>query len=171
MKGVFSKLHSAFWYPTTVLTGILAGFMVSHAIMLGRFFNWYILSGNEELLHQTYTVFRLESSPQVPYDIPLFLALLSGVIWTILCFIVKKDRIVALTAGLSTFWVGFIFFASNLGEAEDAVLSNTASAALTQHYLTVNIPVHTLFAAIYLVSFILLLWSARRRKMESRATV
>jgi hypothetical protein len=169
MKPAVLRLRTAFWYSTTVLTGILAGFMVSHAIMLGRFFNWYVESGNGALLRQTYTVFRLESSPQVPYNIPLYLALLSGILWAILCFIAKKDRIVALTAGLSTLWVGVIFYASELREAEEAVLTGTASEALTQHYLAVNIPVHSAFAAIYLVSFVLLLWSARRRGKETRA--
>lgn len=164
MKNLLIKLHSIFWYPTVILTGVLAGFMVSHAIMLGRFFNWYISSGNEELLHRTYTVFRLESSPQVTYDIPLYLALVVGILWTVLSFLIRKDRIVAFIAGLSTLWTGFIFTATGLGEAEDAVLSGMADAAVTRHYLNINLPIHSLFAVIYLVSLFLLLWSGRRAK-------
>src|SRR5689334_1985136 len=39
-----------FWCLTTMLTGVLAGYMVSHSIMLGRFFNWYLETGNTDLL-------------------------------------------------------------------------------------------------------------------------
>ncbi len=166
MKNIVKRLHTIFWYATTILTGVLAGFMVSHAIMLGRFFNWFITSGNEGLLHNTYTAFRLEYSPQVLYNIPLYLALVSGAIWTIVTFVLKKERIVALTAGLSTLWVGFIFYATNLGKAEEAVLTGAADPVLTQHYLSVNIPLHALFAAIYLISFALLLWAGRRAKRQ-----
>ena len=160
------KLHTIFWYPTTILTGILAGYMVSNSIMLCRFFNWYITSGNEALLHQTYTVFRLEHSPQVPYNIPIYVALLVGILWTILSFIIKRDRIVAIIAGLSTLWVGIIFTGISLDEAESAVLSGVANDSVTRHYLNVNVPAHTIFAIIYIVSLFLLLMSGRRAKKQ-----
>jgi hypothetical protein len=156
-KNTLRKLFWVFWCSTTMLTGILAGFLVSHSIMLGRFFQWFIESGNEDLLHQTYTVFRAANNPHVVYNIPLWLAFVSGIIWTVLAFIIRRDRIIAVTAGLSTVWVGTIFFISNLGEAEEAVLTGTADAGLTQLYAAINLPVHTLFAAIYVVSLFLLL--------------
>jgi hypothetical protein len=156
-KNALSKLFWAFWCSTTILTGILAGYMVSHSIMLGRFFNWFIESGNEDLLHQTYTVFREASNAHVVYDIPLYLALVSGIIWVVLAFILRRDRIIAVIAGLSTLWVSNIFFISDLDEAEDAVLTGIADARLTQLYSSLNLPVHTIFAVIYVVSLFLLL--------------
>jgi len=156
-KNTLNKLFWIFWYSTTMLTGILAGSLVSHAIMLGRFFQWFLDSGNETLLHQTYTVFRAASNPHIAYNIPLSLAFVSGIIWTVLAFIVKRDRIIAVTAGLSTVWVSAIFFCSNFAEAEEAVMTATADATLTQLYTTLNLPIHTLFAAMYVVSLFLLL--------------
>ena len=156
-KNTLNKLFWIFWYSTTMLTGILAGFLVSHAIMLGRFFQWFMDSGNENLLRQTYTVFRAASSPHIAYNIPLTLAFFSGIIWTVFAFIAKRDRIIAVTAGLSTVWVSVIFFGTNFGEAEDAVMTATTDAALTQLYTTLNLPLHTLFAAMYVVSLFLLL--------------
>ncbi len=83
-KNFILKLYWVFWCSTTILTGILAGYMVSHSTMLGRFFNWFIESGNVDLLHRTYTVFRKASRPQalydVPYSWPLFQALF-GLHW------------------------------------------------------------------------------------------
>ena len=156
-KNTLRKLFWVFWCSTTILTGILAGFLISHAIMLGRFFQWFMESGNEELLHQTYTVFRAASSPHIAYNIPLYLSFISGIIWTVLAFIARRDRIIAVTAGLSTVWVGAIFFLTDFGEAEEAVLTATADARLTQLYTALNLPLHTLFAAMYIVSLFLLL--------------
>jgi hypothetical protein len=156
-KNTLSKLFWIFWCSTTILTGILAGFLVSHAIMLGRFFQWFLDSGNENLLHQTYTVFRAASNPHIAYNIPLSLGFVIGIIWTVFAFIVKRDRIIAVTAGLSTVWVSAIFFGTNFGEAEVAVMTATADANLTQLYTTLNLPLHTLFAAMYIVSLFLLL--------------
>ena len=157
-KNTLGKLFWIFWCSTTMLTGILAGFLLSHAIMLGRFFQWFLDSGNENLLHQTYTVFRAASSPHIAYNIPLYLAFISGIVWTVFAFIAKRDRIIAVTAGLSTVWVSVIFFGTNFAEAEKAVMTATADAGLTQLYTTLNLPLHTLFAAMYVVSLFLLLF-------------
>ena len=37
------------WFALTMLTGILAGFLLSHSIMLGRYFTWLIESGNSRV--------------------------------------------------------------------------------------------------------------------------
>lgn len=156
-KNILTKLFWVFWCSTTILTGILAGFLISHSIMFGRFFQWFMESGNEDLLHQTYTVFRAASNPHIAYNIPLYLSFISGIIWTVLALMARRDRIIAVTAGLSTVWVGAIFFISGLGEAEEAVLTATADARLTELYAAINLPIHTLFAAMYVVSLFLLL--------------
>ena len=49
-NALLNKLYWIFLCSTIILSGILAGFMISHSIMLGRFFTWYIESGNMELL-------------------------------------------------------------------------------------------------------------------------
>lgn len=120
--------------------------------------------GNEDLLRETFTVFRAQSNANALYYIPLYVAFIIGIIWTIVSFVIKKDRIIALIAGLSTLWVGMIFMISDLDEAEEAVLSSAGNADLTQLFLNINIPIHSTFAAIYLVSFILLLWYGMRAK-------
>ena len=162
-KDLLSKLYWVFWCSTTMLTGILAGFMVSHSIMLARFFNWFIESGNVDLLHQTYTVFRKASSPQNLYNVPLLVALASGAIWAVLALILKRERIIAIIAGLATLWVAIIFKVSDLDEAEEAVLSGIADDRLTQLYVLINVPIHSCFAVIYVVSLFLLLLVALRK--------
>lgn len=145
------------WVATTMLTGVLSGYMVSHSIMLGRFFDWFVESGNLDLLHRTYTVFRAASGAHLTYDIPLYLHLAAGICLVVLAFVVKRHRTIAVLAGLSTWWTGSIFMVLDLDEAEDAVLTGVADPAMTQYYLDINIPVHATFAAIYLCSMALLL--------------
>ena len=169
-KGALNKLYWAFWCVTAALNGVLAGYMVSHSIMLGRFFNWYLESGNENLLRQTYSVFRASSNAYRVYDIPLALHLVVAGAWVLPAFVVRRQRVIAAVAGLATYWVGAIFLATGSGTAEDAVLAGTADAALTQQYLTLNLPIHTTFAVIYVSSLLLmLLVPLRDRTSVSRA--
>lgn len=156
-KNLMKRLFWIFWCSTTILTGILAGFLTSHSIMFGRFLTWCIESGNVDLLHKTYTVFRESSSPQVLYNSFFYLALASGVIWTVLAFLTRRDRIIAIIAGLSTLWVSVVFFGSKFGRAEVEVLSGIADEKMTQLYVALNVPLHTCFAIFYIVSLLLLL--------------
>lgn len=154
---MMKRLFWVSWCAATILTGMLAGFLTSHAIMFGRFQTWFIESGNEDLLRQTYTVFRAASSPHVLYDSFFYLALIAGLVWTLFAFVLKRDRLVAVVAGLSTLWVSVVFFASGFGEAEDAVLTGVADEATTQLFVSLNVPLHTGFAIYYVVSLFLLL--------------
>jgi len=156
-KDIINRLYWIFWCSTTILTGILAGFLISHSIMFGRFFTWFIESGNMDLLRSTYTVFREASSPQILYNRFLLFGLISGAIWTVLAFIKKRDRIIATIAGLSTLWVGVIFKVSNFDYLEEAVMSGIADERTAQLFASLNLPIHTCFAIIYAVSFLLLL--------------
>lgn len=163
-KDNLNKLYWFFWYFTTIITGILAGFMISHAIMLGRFFTWFVESGNMDLLRSSYSVFRQAKSPQVLYNLFLYIGLISGIIWTGLAYIRKKDRVLATIAGLSTLWVATIFRFLNFDYMEEAVVSGVADEKIAQSYASLNVPLHTLFAIIYSVSIILLLKIALKKK-------
>lgn len=159
-KNFINKLYWGFWFSTTILIGIMAGFMISHSLMLGRFFNWFIETGNVDLLRQTFSVFRGTGNFSFFHSLylsPLLLSLISGVIWTVLSLIMKRDGIIAIIAGLSTLWVGIIFIAYKFGTVEDAVVSGIADETTMQLFASINVPIHTSFALIYTISFLLLL--------------
>lgn len=168
-KNVLIKLYWILWCSTTILTGILSGFMISHSINYGRFLHWLVESGKEGLLHQTLTIYRETSSASffmgVYYSF-IWVALLSGIIWVVTAFLLKRERIIAIIAGLSSLWVGIIFSFSGIDAAEEAVHSGIANADMTQLYLSLYMPVHTCFAIIYTASFILLLYVALKEKMR-----
>lgn len=157
--GIIRQIHWVLWFAITILTGILAGFLTSHSVMLGRYFTWLIESGNYQVFIDTFSVFREVTRANVHYNLFLWGSLTIGIIWTILCFIVKKNRIIAIIAGLSSFWVGFVFFASGFSDAEEAVSMGVADEAVRQFFVAWNLPLHTSFAVFYTLCFFLLLLS------------
>lgn len=163
IRDVAQRLFWVSWCAATILTGLMAGFLTSHAIMFGRFQTWFIESGNVDLLHETYTVFRAASSPHILYDSFLYLALIAGIVWAAFAFLLRRDRVIAVIAGLSTFWVGAVFFATGFGTAEDEVMMGIADEATTEMFISLNVPLHTCFAMFYVVSLFLLLLVPLRR--------
>jgi hypothetical protein len=153
------RIHWVLWIAITILTGILAGFLTSHSVMLGRFFTWLIESDNYQVFIDTFSVFREATHANVHYNLFLWASLIIGIIWTIFCFIVKKNRIIGLIAGLSSLWVGCVFFASGFSDAEEAVAMGVADEAVRQFFVSWNIPMHISFAVFYTLCFFLLLLS------------
>jgi hypothetical protein len=161
-RKIIRWIHRVLWFAITMLTGILAGFLTSHSVMLGRYFTWLIESGNYHVFIDTFSVFRQATHAHVHYNLFLWASFVTGITWTIFCFIVKKNRIIALIAGLSTFWVGCVFFASGFSAAEEAVSTGMADETVRQFFVSWNIPMHTSFAAFYTLCFFLLLLSGFR---------
>jgi hypothetical protein len=163
---VFQRIQLVLWFAITILTGILAGFLTSHSVMLGRYFTWLVESGNYSVFTNTFSVFREATHANVHYNLFLWASLIIGIMWTVSCFLVRKNRIIALIAGLSSFWVGFVFFSSGFSNAEEAVAMGVADETVRQFFVSWNIPMHTSFAVFYSFCFLLLLLS---RSNEIRA--
>ena len=51
------RLYWPSWFLAALLTGIVAGFMLGHALILARFLDWLLLSG-VPALSQAYPAFR-----------------------------------------------------------------------------------------------------------------
>ena len=166
-KMIFHRAHQILWYAITMLTGILAGFLTSHSVMLGRYFTWLIESDNYQVFTDTFSVFREATQANVHYNLFLWVSFVIGIIWTILSFIIKKDRLIAFIAGLSSFWVACVFFASGFSEAEEAVAMGIADERIRQFFVSWNIPMHTSFAVFYTICFFLLLLSGCRQVHRS----
>lgn len=156
-RGIIHRIHTLLWFAITILTGGLAGFLTSHSVMLGRYFTWLIESGNYHVFTDTFAPFRQATRANVHYNLFLWASLVIGILWTVTCFLVKRNRIVALVAGLSSFWVGAVFFASGFSEAEEAVSTGVADEAVRQFFVSWNLPMHRSFAVFYTLCFFLLL--------------
>jgi hypothetical protein len=167
-RAALRRVYWILWFALTMITGILSGFLVSHSIMLGRFFTWLIESGNNSVLVDTFSVFRKATRANVHYNLFLWISLAIGVAWTAVCFIIRNTRVTAVVAGLSSFWVGCVFFVSDFAAAEAAVASGTAGEALRQFFVAWNIPMHVSFAIFYSICFFLLLLAGFRTRGSER---
>ncbi len=159
-KDVINKLYWIFWFITTILTGIMSGFMISHSLILGGFFTWCIESGNTDLIRKGFSIYRETDNYPLLYLLyysPILISLISGPIWVILAFLKKRYRIISLIAGLSTYWVCVIFAGTGFNKVEEAVMKGIADDTVRQFFVDFNIPIHTYNAIIYSVSFLLLL--------------
>lgn len=161
---IIHRIQRVLWFAITMLTGILAGFLISHSVMLGRYFTWLIESGNYQVFTDTFSSFRQATHANVHYNAFLWASLVVGVFWTLACFLEKKNRVVALIAGQSSFWVGSVFFASDFAAAEEAVATGVADEAVRQFFVSWNLPMHRSFAAFYTLCFFLLLLVGATRK-------
>ena len=157
-REIVHRIHRYLWFAITMVTGILAGFLTSHSVMLGRYFTWLIESDNYQVFTDSFSVFREATHANVHYNLIFWVSLVIGILWTIFCFILRKDRIIALIAGLSSFWVSCVFFASGFSDAEEAVAMGLADDAVRQFFVSWNLPMHMSFAVFYaLCTFLLLL--------------
>jgi hypothetical protein len=170
-KQIIRRIDRVLWFAITMLTGILAGFLISHSVMLGRYFTWLIESGNYQVFTDTFSVFRQATRANVHYNSFLWASLAVGTVWTIFCFAIKKNRIIAVIAGLSSFWVACVFFASDFSKAEEAVAKGMADEAVRQFFVSWNLPMHTSFAAFYTFCFFLLLLTGFRENSPDSKTV
>lgn len=167
-KAVIGRVYWVLWFALTMITGILAGFLVSHSIMLGRYFTWLIESGNNHVFADTFSVFRETTRANVHYNLFLWVSLSVGLAWTVVCFIIRNTRVTAVFAGLSSFWVGCVFFVSDFAAAEAAVATGTAGEALRKFFVAWNIPMHVSFAIFYSICFFLLLLAGFRARGRER---
>ena len=158
-KSALQKVNVFLWMATSVITGILAGFLTSHAVMLGRYFSWVIDSDNYHIFLQTFPAFRAETHANVFYNSFFWISLAIGLIWVAVCFIRGKHRIISLIAGLSSLWTGIVFFVSGFSDAEAAITSGIADPATQKFFFAWNLPMHTSFAVFYTVCLILLLYT------------
>lgn len=163
------KIYWVLFFLTIITTGMLSGFITSHSVMLGRFFTWCVENNHTEVFSSYFAQFRIETRANVHYNLILWINMIIGILWTITCFINKRSRIVAVIAGISTFWVGSVFFASNFAEMEGAVCSGISDANIQQSFVSLNIPLHISFAVFYTLCFVILLYSAIRERAKDAA--
>jgi len=166
------RIYWFFWLLATIATGILAGFLTSHSIMLGRFFSWILENKYNFFFTDYFKYFRAETHANVYYNLFFWFGLIAGIGYTIMSFIKKKTRLAALIAGMSTFWISVVFFTWDFKIAEEAVSTGVADAATIEKFLAWNLPMHISFACFYTLSFIILLiagFTARTKELKEKA--
>lgn len=153
---MWTRLYWPGWGLATALTAIVAGFMVSHALLLGPFLSWMVASGRGQMLSQTYPVFALtEGRPGLTVFYALCgLQAVAGLVFLTLALVGGRHRLAAAVAGLAgPLWQG-AHFGTGFGRVESAVLRSVTEAApeAAARFVAWNVPLHVFHAAALIVA-------------------
>src|SRR2546427_5312238 len=98
---VTERLYWPSWFLATLLTGIVAGFMLGHALILARFLDWLVLSATPAL-SQAYPAFRRSTgrSGLDAYDVLAGLQVAGTSAFLLVSLVARRHRGAALVAGV-----------------------------------------------------------------------
>ncbi len=155
------RLYWPSWALATAMTGIVAGFMLGHALILGRYLDWMLTSGRARVLAETYPAFRQSAGT---LGIDLFYAVAGLQILAGLCFAivsVKARRRVVLGVAIgvtSVLWL-IVHYASGFGALEAQIHRSTTEVpmAVAGAFVAWNSRIHLFHAATLFVALSALL--------------
>jgi len=147
---VTDRLYWPSWFLATFLTGIVAGFMLGHALILARFLDWLVLSGTLAL-SQAYPSFR-RSTGRSGLDAYYALAGLQVAgtsAFLLVSLAARRHRAAALVAGVAgALWI-VVHYASGFGALEASVLRSASKVPreVASRFVGWNVPIHVFHAA------------------------
>jgi hypothetical protein len=161
------------WLLASVTTGLVAGFMLGHALILGRFLEW-MLAGDPRLLAATYPAFArsVGSTGLTVFYAICGLQVLAALALLALSLGARRHRVGAGLAAIAAVLWPVIHYASGFGAVEAVALRSVTpvSSDVATGFLAWNTPVHGVHAALLLVGLVALLaipLSAGRRDAAS----
>ena len=155
-----TRLFWPVWLLAAVTTGLVAGFMLGHALILGRFLDW-MLTSDPRLLATTYPSFADSAGST---GLTLFYAIcglqiVAAPVLLALAFGARRHRPGAAIAGLTAVLWPILHYASGFGAVEAVALRSATPVTpdVAARFLAWNAPVHTIHAALLVVGLIALL--------------
>ena len=140
------------WVVAVVTTGLVAGFMLSHALLLGRFLDVLLTSGSGVPFGSTYPTFARTAGRS---GLTLFYGLCGVQVVAALAFLAvavgaRGERLAAAIAGIAAVLWPAVHYGSGFGAVEQAVLRSGVEvpAELAARFVTWNAPIHVLHAAV-----------------------
>ena len=145
-----------------LFTGLVAGLMLGHALILAPFLSWMLAIGAPGTLDHTYPVFRATAGA---VGLTVYYLLAGVQVAMALGFLVaavatRRHRAAAAVAGAaSVCWV-IVHYASGFGAVEAQLWRSSAGGAdgVARRFLAWNTPIHFLHAGILTVALLALLW-------------
>ena len=153
------RIYWLTWAVATGTTGIVAGFFLGHALLLGRFVDWLLGSGRANVLASTYPVFR-QGEGKVGFDV--FYAVAALQILAALAFaaasIVARRPSFGIVAGAAAIVWPLVHYGSGFAAIEASVLRTTAATRdVAASFVAWNGPIHFFHVGVLLVGLIALL--------------
>ena len=149
------RLYWPSWFLAALLTGIVGGFMLGHALILAQFLNWLLLSG-VPALSQAYPTFRATAgrSGLDAYYVVAGLQVIGTTAFLLVSLAARRHRAAALVAGVTgALWIA-VHYASGFGALEASVLRDTGPVAanVAGRFVGWNVPIHVIHAVILTVA-------------------
>ena len=159
--GLRDGLYWACWLLAVLFTGLVAGLMLGHALILAPFLSWMLANGPPGILDHTYPVFRATAGA---VGLTVYYLLAGVQVAMALAFFVaavamRRHRAAAAVAGAaSVCWV-IVHYASGFGAVEAQLWRNPGGAdGVARRFLAWNTPIHFLHAGVLTVALLALLW-------------
>ena len=146
------------WRVVALCTAILSGYLTGHVIVLARYFDWLIANGHASVLKTTYSVFRVEGDPVTPYLGSFVLQFILAVALVSVAVVQRArfgtKRIAAAGSAMLSLPLSIIVFTlSGFHDIEHDVMSAAdLSEATLDAWLALNVPLHIVSVAIYVVA-------------------
>ena len=143
------RLYWPIWFCAALLTGIVAGFMLGHALILARFIDWLLLSGTPSL-GQAYAAFRASAGRAglAGYYAVAGLQVIGTSAFLIVSLAARRHRTAALVAGLAgALWVA-VHYASGFGALESSVVraAGEIPREVAGRFVEWDVPIHLFHA-------------------------
>lgn len=160
-----SRLYWPIWAAAAVTTGLVAGFMLSHALLLGRYLDWLLASGRAKVLADTYPVFaRSAGSAWLDaYYAVAGLQILAALAFAVVSIVTRRHGVAGVIVGAAAVLWPVMHYASGFGALEAAVLRSTVEVPgdVAARFIRWNGPIHFFHAATLGTAFGVLLWLPR----------
>ncbi len=147
-----TRLYWPTWVLAVATTGLVAGFMVSHALLLGRFLDWLLAPGPGVPFAATYPTFARAAGRS---GLIIFYGLCGVQVAAALAFVAiavgaRRHRVAAVIAGVAAVLWPAVHYGSGFGAVEQAVLRSVGEipGGLAARFVAWNAPIHALHAAI-----------------------
>ena len=150
MQARAERLYWTSWVVALATTGVVAGFMLSHALLLGRYLDWLLTSGRARLLAETYPVFA-RSDGQAGLDAFYAIAglqVLSGVAFLAVSALARRGAATGAIVGIAAVLWPLVHYASGFGALEAQVLRSSSEVppAVASVFVRWNGPIHIFHA-------------------------
>ena len=160
--GLRDGLYWACWLLAVLFTGLVAGLMLGHALILAPFLSWMLADGPPGILDHTYPVFRATAGA---VGLTVYYLLAGVQVAMALGFLaaavaMRRHRAAAAVAGVASLCWVIVHYASGFGAVEAQLFRypTGGAAGAAGRFLAWNTPIHFLHAGILTVALLALLW-------------
>jgi hypothetical protein len=151
---MMQRLFWPCWLLASLTTGLVAGFMLGHRLILGRFLDW-MLTADPRLLATTYPAFAGSAGRgglSVFYAI-CGLQVIAALALVALSLGARRHRLGASIAAIAAVLWPVVHYGSGFGAVEAVALRSVTPvpAEVAARFLAWNAPVHTAHAVVLVV--------------------